>query len=138
MKKIIIVVFYSFTLSLLAQPIGNANSIRICGSFQSEEPMTIEELHDAMCYIEIDVAIKQFETEFKTKVDLPKEMPYEIKLKYGKVENDQLNLVFIGENKLDIFNLSIEKGFLLENERNYILANGTPVSIRDAAEGQAK
>lgn len=72
--------------------------------------MTEEEVYKTMGYSkDISKIINIFEEKFDTKIMLPKEMPFEVKNKFAKIdEQNNLDIHYKGKYKKKIiFNLSL-------------------------------
>lgn len=130
MKARIIILSIAIIFTLTGIGFANDNNE---DDFISDEPMSIEQIYKKMGYTKnIAKTIKRFEKQFNTKVIIPKEIPFKVHLSFVKIEdNNILSLDFIGENKKDIFKLTVNpnKPFNHVDKVNYKLNNGNPVFI---------
>lgn len=95
MKKTYKISIFLLMLFFTLHNTGNAS-----GSFQTKKPMTIEEVYEAEGYTNFKGATKDFENKFNSKINLPQKIPFEVKYRYGKVEekNSQVTFDYLGEN----------------------------------------
>lgn len=101
--------------------------------FNSKKPMSLEEVYKVKGYTKnIDEKIEEFEKRFDTEVMLPKIMPFKINKSFAKVTEDKmLSLHFVGENRRDLFQFTINPNQPYKNETNYQLKNGKKVFIEE-------
>ncbi|MCT1901271.1 hypothetical protein [Oceanobacillus sojae] len=133
MKKILLIIavtiisFSCFTINTLAEE----------DDFTSKKPMTEEEVYRAMGYSkDISKIINIFEEKFETKIMLPKEMPFEVKNKFAKIdEQNNLDIRYKGKDKKDNFQFRINPEVPRDVKNNYKLKNGQEVYVENIKYG---
>ncbi|GEN89443.1 hypothetical protein [Oceanobacillus sojae] len=127
MKKIVLIIavtiisFSCFAINTLAEE----------DDFTSKKPMTEEEVYKTMGYSkDISKIINIFEEKFDTKIMLPKEMPFEVRNKFAKIdEQNNLDIHYKGKYKKDNFQFIVNPESPRDVESNYKLKSGEDVYI---------
>ncbi|MEK3991985.1 hypothetical protein [Robertmurraya sp. FSL R5-0851] len=90
----------SICLSLLFFTLCNTGYANGSDKVHSKKPMTVEEIYEVEGYTTFKEATKEFEERFKSKIELPKSIPFKVKYKYGKFEekNSKVTYEYSGED----------------------------------------
>lgn len=101
----------------------------------TKSPMTTKEAYESNGYTSLKKATNKFENISKSKVKLPRNIPFKVTYEFGKVESDsRLTLKYLGEcfkdNELTV-TVSLKKLGKFNGEYAYKLKNGTEVFIQE-------
>lgn len=111
--------------------IPNVHANETC-DITSKEPMSLEEIYKKCGYSkDIGNVINEYETKFKTTINLPKQMPFKVKMRYGKTENKRLHIAYFGENKRDILTFYVDQNSSLPGKSNHQLKSSNKALVRD-------
>lgn len=100
----------------------------------TKRPMTTKEAFESNGYTSLKKATREFEKNSNLKVKLPRNIPFKVTHKFGKVESDsRLTLHYLGECfKDNVLTVTVSQNKLGKYDGDaYKLKNGTEVLIQE-------
>ncbi|GGP09737.1 hypothetical protein [Oceanobacillus neutriphilus] len=127
MKKILLIV----AVSIISFSCFATNTLAEEDDFTSKKPMSEEELYKAMGYSkDISKIINKFEEKFETTIMLPNEIPFEVKNKFAKIdEQNNLDIRYKGKDTKDNFQFRVNPEVPGDIKNNYKLKDGKEVYV---------
>ncbi|MCA0972547.1 hypothetical protein LCM20_18270 [Halobacillus litoralis] len=131
-KRNAVLIGVSMIISILFNTLGHAEE----HNFESDSPLSLEETYKKMNYEAVDIAIKKYEEKFNLSVSIPKDMPFNNEMSFGKLEDDKLSLVFIGDTRKKVFKVFVEPDKKPLEKTNFKIENGEKILIRTNEKAQ--
>ncbi|MFA1821103.1 hypothetical protein ACDX78_13130 [Virgibacillus oceani] len=130
MKKTFFLMIVTFILFTTSASISVAQKY----DFDSKEPMSVDEVYQVKGYTKnVDKVINEFEKKIDKDISIisiPQKIPFEVTKRFAKIEKESnLSIHYLGEDRKDIFQYTVNTENLRDVENNNKLSNGKEVFI---------